>query len=66
MRDLLMETGMPFSLLADTLFAVAWNALWPYLLIFAGFSAVIFVHELGHFMAAKWADVVQKSGAKRD
>lgn len=28
-----------------------------YLLIFAGFSVVIFFHELGHFLAAKWCDV---------
>ncbi len=34
-----------------------WNGIWPYLLIFLGFSAVIFVHELGHFLAAKWAGV---------
>ncbi|GMV96172.1 MAG: hypothetical protein AMXMBFR83_05400 [Phycisphaerae bacterium] len=27
------------------------------LLVFIGFSLVIFVHELGHFMAAKWCDV---------
>lgn len=28
-----------------------------YLLIFAGFSLVIFFHELGHFIAAKWCDI---------
>lgn len=28
-----------------------------YLLIILGFSLVIFFHELGHFMAAKWCDV---------
>jgi membrane-associated protease RseP (regulator of RpoE activity) len=32
-------------------------ALMPYLLIFIGFSAVIFVHELGHFIVAKWCDI---------
>lgn len=32
-------------------------AIWPYLLLALGFSLVIFVHELGHFMAAKWAGV---------
>ncbi len=26
-------------------------------LVFAGFSLIIFVHELGHFLAAKWCDV---------
>ncbi len=30
---------------------------WNYLLVFAGFSVVIFFHELGHFLAAKWCDV---------
>lgn len=34
-----------------------WNAIWPYLMIMLGFSAVIFVHEMGHFLAAKWAGV---------
>jgi len=28
-----------------------------YLLVFVGFSVVIFVHELGHFLAAKWCNV---------
>jgi membrane-associated protease RseP (regulator of RpoE activity) len=30
---------------------------WSYLLLALGFSLVIFVHELGHFAAAKWANV---------
>lgn len=30
---------------------------WPIFLIFVGFSAVIFVHELGHFMVAKWCGI---------
>ena len=30
---------------------------WSYLLLIFGFSLVIFVHELGHFLAAKWAGV---------
>ena len=34
-----------------------WDKVWPYLMIMLGFSAVIFFHELGHFMAAKWAGV---------
>ncbi len=33
------------------------SSLKNYLLIFAGFSLVIFFHELGHFLAAKWCDV---------
>lgn len=30
---------------------------WSYILLILGFSLVIFVHELGHFLAAKWAGV---------
>jgi len=30
---------------------------WPYLKLALGFSLVIFVHEMGHFLAAKWAKV---------
>lgn len=33
------------------------KTIWPYLLLAIGFSLVIFVHELGHFLAAKWAGV---------
>ena len=33
------------------------QAVKPYVLIFVGFSLVIFVHELGHFAVAKWAKV---------
>ncbi len=49
--------GMVSALLAQQSIWNIWNGVWPYLVIFAGFSAVIFVHELGHFAAAKWADV---------
>ncbi len=45
------------GLLAANALLSVWSALWPYVVIFAGFSSVIFVHELGHFMAAKWAGV---------
>jgi len=31
--------------------------LWSILLLIIGFSLVIFVHELGHFLTAKWAKV---------
>lgn len=34
-----------------------WSAAWPYLLMVFGFSVIIFVHELGHFLVAKWAGV---------
>lgn len=33
------------------------QSLWPYLKLALGFSLVIFVHEMGHFLAAKWAKV---------
>lgn len=33
------------------------GALWPYVKLALGFSLVIFVHEMGHFLAAKWAKV---------
>ena len=35
-----------------------WMAsIWSVFLLILGFSLVIFVHELGHFLAAKWAGV---------
>ena len=34
-----------------------WSSLWSIFLLVVGFSLVIFVHELGHFIAAKWAKV---------
>ncbi|MEK6677548.1 MAG: RIP metalloprotease RseP [Planctomycetota bacterium] len=34
-----------------------WNGIWPYLMMLLGFTLIIFVHELGHFAVAKWADV---------
>lgn len=34
-----------------------WNGVWPYLLMMAGFSVIVFIHELGHFAVAKWAGV---------
>jgi regulator of sigma E protease len=34
-----------------------WSTVWPYLLMLAGFSLIVFVHELGHFAVAKWCDV---------
>ncbi|MFQ5414832.1 MAG: RIP metalloprotease RseP [Phycisphaerae bacterium] len=41
---------------ATTLLSV-WSSAWPYLLMLLGFSAIVFVHELGHFAVAKWAGV---------
>lgn len=34
-----------------------WSTVWPYLVMILGFSAIVFVHELGHFAVAKWAGV---------
>lgn len=34
-----------------------WSSVWPYLVMLGGFSLIVFVHELGHFAVAKWADV---------
>src|SRR5690606_16284109 len=31
--------------------------LWSLVLLLFGFGFVVFIHELGHFLAAKWADV---------
>lgn len=55
MSGFLIASVESVSLLA--VLADVWSATWPYLLMLAGFSAIIFVHELGHFAVAKWADV---------
>ena len=34
-----------------------WDRAWPVLLLAFGFGMVIFVHELGHFLAAKWVGI---------
>ncbi len=45
----------PAMLLAEI---PAWlSSAWSIILMVLGFSLVIFVHELGHFLAAKWAGV---------
>lgn len=56
--------GVLMAALAETNSASAlaavgaiWNSAWPYLLMLAGFSLIVFVHELGHFAVAKWAGV---------
>ncbi len=55
MQQLLLSVSS--DLIAQSVFIRLWDTIWPFFLIFAGFSTVIFVHELGHFMAAKWMDV---------
>lgn len=49
--------GSHTVLLAQVSLGGLWDMVWPYLMIMLGFSAVIFFHELGHFLAAKWAGV---------
>ncbi len=58
MYDMLTELAqlVPSGLAITGIVGVL-GAIWPYLLIFIGFSAVIFVHELGHFVVAKWCGV---------
>jgi regulator of sigma E protease len=34
-----------------------WVGLWKALLVAVGVGLIIFIHELGHFLAAKWCDV---------
>ncbi len=55
MHNVLMSSFVP--VLADNMFLNLWNGVWPYLMMMAGFSVIVFVHELGHFAVAKWADV---------
>lgn len=51
----------PFTLLAQTsepgLVASVLNSAWLVFLVAVGVGLVIFVHELGHFLAAKWCGV---------
>lgn len=55
MHDVLTQTFVP--ILAANPVLHVWNMVWPYLMMLAGFSVIVFVHELGHFAVAKWADV---------
>jgi regulator of sigma E protease len=59
-----METKMTgvFSTCVSPLLAASFpteslQTVWYYFLILMGFSFIIFIHELGHFLAAKWAGV---------
>ncbi len=54
MLDVLMQGPAP--LLAVGVMDIL-AAVWPWVLIVLGFSAVIFVHEFGHYVLAKWAGV---------
>ncbi|MEK7710824.1 MAG: RIP metalloprotease RseP [Planctomycetota bacterium] len=55
MYDLLAFTDL--SVLAESQVLKAWAMVWPYLAMLAGFSLIVFIHELGHFAVAKWAGV---------
>ena len=55
MQDLIASANTDLLALAPIL--AIWQSIWPYLLMALGFSAIVFVHELGHFLVAKWADV---------
>ena len=58
MQGLLAESVTPEGLLlANGGLLGVWTATWPYLLMVLGFSVIVFVHELGHFLVAKWAQV---------
>jgi len=59
MHDLLAQFSDGCLGAADVMSAVAgvWDSVWPYLVMIFGFSVIVFVHELGHFMVAKWAGV---------
>ena len=49
--------GANASLLAEWTVTGTLNMVKYFAMIFFGFSMVIFVHELGHFLVAKWAGV---------
>ncbi len=57
MHNLLTATNQSQGLLMQFSLASIWDGIWPYLLMVGGFSAIVFVHELGHFLVAKWAGV---------
>lgn len=49
-----LESSLPLAAIDPVAFL---QTLWPYVKLALGFSLVIFVHEMGHFLAAKWAKV---------
>jgi len=50
-------TESAMTLLAASGIVEVLEKVWAYAQIFIGFSLIIFFHELGHFMVAKWAGV---------
>ncbi len=55
MHSVLTPSGV--YLVAESGLLGIWSSSWPYLLMLMGFSLIVFVHELGHFIVAKWAGV---------
>jgi membrane-associated protease RseP (regulator of RpoE activity) len=39
------------------IYKLGWSGLWQSFLVVIGLGFVIFIHELGHFLTAKWCDV---------
>ena len=56
-RMTLFAVSTPLLLMAVGAMPEWASTAWSYILLILGFSLVIFVHELGHFVAAKWAGV---------
>lgn len=56
-RMTLFAVSTPLLLMAAGAMPEWASTAWSYILLILGFSLVIFVHELGHFAAAKWAGV---------
>jgi regulator of sigma E protease len=53
------EPGAPFSM--DSLYSIA-NAVWSYGILFLiVLTVIVFVHELGHFLLARWNGVTVKA-----
>jgi len=55
--SVVLAVALPGLMLAAGMVPEWASGAWSILLLVVGFSLVIFVHELGHFLAAKWADV---------
>lgn len=56
--DMLTSSAAQQGLLLGAIDFAAWaNFAWQFVKVLAGFSLIVFVHELGHFLAAKWCGV---------
>jgi membrane-associated protease RseP (regulator of RpoE activity) len=45
------------ALIAFIVYTLGWSGLWQCFLVVMGLGFVVFIHELGHFVTAKWCDV---------